>query len=219
MMNTPEKINEYRLKIDIITPLEYFFLWMIVLSVIMFCVFIFKDDTRPLLWVPLVTGAISTFLYKKTDNFYIIDTSKQKIIYHFFFLGFTREKEKYSFNDVFCVMPNTKREHRKSGSRWLNYLTILMKDGTFLRISDGSREYNSKENSKNGLDIAALIPVPYNEIGKSVQMRIKNRPVRSMDDLVAVSARKLDCEYIVKILTPIGGIVVISLLLSVLMND
>jgi len=169
-----------------------------------------------LFWIPLASGIVSTALYKLTDNYYIIDSLRKKILFHFSFSGFTRETEKYSFDDVFCVMPNTIREHSRSRSWWSNYLTLLMKDGTFLRISDESTQYNSEDLVTTGKEMAAMISVPYHETARSVQMRVKNRPVLSMEDLVSIPAKKVDCEYIQKIFKIIAGTIVISFLIIIL---
>ncbi|HOT27121.1 MAG TPA: hypothetical protein PLU72_02955 [Candidatus Ozemobacteraceae bacterium] len=138
-------------KIDLDTPLEQLwkgmaFLSLIACIVILFIGYIGGEDSPPdpefLRFLPWAIGAGILFLFLRrfTNNYYLADTRRKAIYYHFEF-GFTRSVREYMrFADVDSVIVNGTLVTTEE-SKWYQYQLILIdRSGQVYPFSDSLLE-------------------------------------------------------------------------------
>jgi|GEM_PF-2478908 len=193
-----KRLNHFKLKIDVDSPLENFLGLVTGFFVLIFLFSLIESEFRHYFWIPLSGALFFGTLRYFTDNYYVIDSIQRVVIYHFSVLRFSMDIKKGSFSDVFCVIPNGERSYGRNGPHWLYYLTILTTKGKFIRISEPQTFIEMKLFEESGKEIAELLKVPYRNIKSATHVKVKNRPVEKYSDLKAVSARTLDTQHYLK---------------------
>lgn len=143
-----------RLKLELATPLEKFFLWAAMISgFLIFSGFIgyIEDGLTPPAKLMLATGclflAVFGGLYFNTDNYYIIDRTGERILYHFKFFFFRKVSTICQFKDISLITTGGKREKSKYSVWWEYAVFILTTDGKLLRITDFAKDAFDKQKS------------------------------------------------------------------------
>jgi len=182
--NPENSWNKEKPKIcDLDTPLESFFKGLTYLAGVV-ALFLFNEgvfggkhsppEPKMLKYIPLalMIGAISYFLKTRTNNYYIVNPRKRKIIYHFEFLDFGRESDYLDFADVHCVSVSGSL-HRNKASSWYEYqLFVIDRSGVSHHLSDSVKEGRSEMNKKAKM-VASAIGCDFFECPDSHKMVIE----------------------------------------------
>lgn len=141
-----------KLKLDLKTPLETFFMWSAIIGGFILVAGIIGYIEEGLQTVPkllLAAGAILLplfiSLYNHTDNYYIVDISGEQILYHFKFFFFRRVTSVCRFNEISLVTTGGKREKSKYATWWEYAVFILTTDGNLLQMSDFKKDAFDKQ--------------------------------------------------------------------------
>ncbi len=141
-----------KLKLDLKTPLETFFMWAAIISgFIGFAGFIgyIEDGLTVVTKLMLAAGGISLAifggLYFNTDNYYILDRSSERLLYHFKFFFWRKVSTICSFNEISLVTTGGKREKSKHAIWWEYAAFILTTNGELLQMSDFAKEAFDKQ--------------------------------------------------------------------------
>lgn len=112
-----------KFKLDLDTPMESFLKYaMIIGSVVGLLALIGhlsgRTDSLPFLLGGVFLAVISGFLFFTTDNYYIIDTKKKMILYHFKFMTLESLKDFAPFSSIDATTVNGKRKSTKNRRNW-----------------------------------------------------------------------------------------------------
>lgn len=138
-------------KVDLDTPLETTWTVLAVISGLV-CFFILQigilggkhspPDPEMLRYLPYGIGALGLFLLLKrlTDNYYLVDTQRKAIFYHFECAVMRSTSEFLRFSAVDSVVVNGSIHHSKH-SRWYEYqIQLVENNGTIHKFSDSLKE-------------------------------------------------------------------------------
>ncbi len=189
-----EMINDFTMKVDFDTSLESFFFIAAIFSVLAFLGLLFKTIADPNLWkLTVLAFAAAVFFYyanKKTDNYYIFDKLKRNVYFHRSIFFFRIDKKVCSFKEIFCITQHSKRIDGRGGPRWIYNLAVLLKDGTFIDVSD-SDDFNCKSFKTYGKKISQWLETIYISGKKNFEIDFKTKPITSKNDIVYISSEEL----------------------------
>lgn len=142
---TIDKFTE--IKVDLKTPLENAFWWLIVLSAaaIGIAIVLNSGPKFDLQWqgVIVVAGAclvLSASLYFNTDNFYIFNLVNKKIFYHCKIFFYKRVECIASFEDIHAVTTTGRRHGNRSDDYYTYRVQCVLNTGQIICLSDETRE-------------------------------------------------------------------------------
>ena len=129
-------------KLELKTPLETFFMWAAIISV-----FVIIGSLRGLgsaasfnSKLMLAAGCLSltvfASLYFSTDNYYIVDITGERILYHFRFFFIRKVSTVCSFKQISLITTGGKRQKSKNTVWWEYAVYMLTTDGKLLQLSD-----------------------------------------------------------------------------------
>ena len=99
--------SETQIKLDLTTPLETLFKKGILTGVLLFIIGLSAAPALPKPGVIIFAGfsffIFSVFLYFLTNNYYVLDLTRQKLVYNFKFLIFNSKKVIASFSEISSV--------------------------------------------------------------------------------------------------------------------
>jgi hypothetical protein len=130
-----------RFKLDLDTPMETFFFWMMIIGGIAAIIGLINTldgnaSAQTLLTVGVVVAAIAGVLYKATDNYYIIDSEKKMMLYRFKFFTINNLKIFAPFSSIHAATVNGRKQHSKHSSWWEYRAEIVLASGKVYPISD-----------------------------------------------------------------------------------
>lgn len=128
-------------KVDLRTPLEDFFFVLIILSPL--CIWMGHTRMQQFGDSPLIMhGAIISFIvgiigYIFTDNYYIFDSKKQLLIYHFHFFFYTKNTKKATYSQISKAIIKTIDVRPKNGKPFKMYeVQIILRYGKKITLTD-----------------------------------------------------------------------------------
>lgn len=154
-----------RIKADVLTPLEMFFLGgsgLLLLGAVLFWVFLSEKIinvqfpyTAIYTAIFLALASLSFYCFKNTDNYYIIDTSARSVLFHFKFFESVKVSPYLGFDMVSAAGVTGRRikQRRAFGGYyhyWTYQMVLLEKSGKMIAISEsiddeeGRNELNSR---------------------------------------------------------------------------
>ena len=143
-MNTSGNKITSSFKVDIRTPLEQFFLGLIILSPLFIWIGYSQMQVgdSPLIMqgaiIGLIVGLICSMI---TDNYYIFDSKKQLFIYHFHFFIYTKNITKASFSQISKASLDTMNLRSKNGHRFNMYkVQIILRNGKKIVLTDALKK-------------------------------------------------------------------------------
>lgn len=167
--NAAENINiPKKMKIDLETPLEIFFL-------VCFCVASLgvlitaattatsyitgKGDVYSLtaLGVLVVLTAFMLKCRRETDNYYVLDATGRKLLYHYKFFSDIKTTLIAEFDDIKCVAVGGTRSVNKGNVTWTYHIYAVDKKGERTYLSNMFSENAIAENNQKCQGIAAVI--------------------------------------------------------------
>ena len=167
-----ETIDENRLKIDYDTTLEFIFkmasIMFLLLGTIALITYFLdeipKGSSSLLICAsPLAAAAVSFILYKLTDNYFIIDFTREKLMYHFKFLFIKIVLPVEELHNISNFATESFWKSNRSGS-WYEYaIFALTKKGRKIRLSNnsGKAEYNTLSLMKSDMEVLSnLTDIP-----------------------------------------------------------
>jgi len=213
-------IDNSIIKADIVTPSESILFYTAVLLLSSTLLFINAAGKNPEFLKPVfvlvAAAAILGLVRKNTDNYYVFNTSKRSIELSIRCFNFKRRKHICSFNDIFCVILNPGRQSygRRYEHVWVYSLALLLKNGSLINISEYGF-YTGSPFIAVGQNIAEKLGVPFIAGRGDHFIKIKNRPVKSENDIGYRLSWAADLLIIFK---KIAGVVVILPLLVIALN-
>lgn len=148
MSDSVLKMKE-RIKIDLRTPMEQFFLGLMLLSPLLIFIGFHQmqlGDSPILFAGAILTFVLSCFCYFATDNYYLLDMNKRLLVYRFKFLFFERLSKVADFSGIHAVTVNTSSVTSKGKTSYFYVATLVLFNGKALPISD--RESKKSEVQK-----------------------------------------------------------------------
>lgn len=130
----PEKI-----KLELKTTLEKFFMGIMILSFVLIFVGFSQMNTThsPAIFVSAIfTFFLSFILYFATDNYYLLDLKKRALIYRFKFLFFERLSKVVDFSGIHAVTVNISQVTAKGKTSYFYVATLVLFNGKVLPVSD-----------------------------------------------------------------------------------
>ncbi|HOP30982.1 MAG TPA: hypothetical protein P5120_14610 [Spirochaetota bacterium] len=213
-----EKMFNGRVKIDINFPLENFFIFMILVSIIAFFTVLLNSQRWSYLSIPVILSILSILLLKKTDNYYIIDTINKKIIYHFSFLNFIRDSVKYSFSEILCLTVDGNRGFTMGIKYWSYHLTLVTVKGELIPLSEPKKNIDLSLFDETASRIAEMINVPYKKGIPESKIRVSTGLLYSISDIEYIFEQELDYKRKVKFLIIIAVTIIALILLFINRN-
>lgn len=138
-----------RFKLDLDTPMESLIKYAMITGVVIALLglvglFSGRTDFQPFLLGGIFLAVISAFLFFTTDNYYIIDTNKKMILYHFKFMTIESLKDFAPFSSINATSVNGRRKTTKNRHRhrvwWYYRAEIVLNSGKVYPISDWKNE-------------------------------------------------------------------------------
>lgn len=167
--NAAEQANlPERMKIDLDTPLEIFFIISFILSLLGVFVaggiaadsyFDGAGDPYSLAAFAIII-VLAVLMYKcwrETDNYYILDTRARKLFYHYKFFSDRKITPVADFDDIECVAIGGTRMVNKGNESWSYYIYAVDKKGVSTYLSNVFTESLIEENNKKIRGMAAVI--------------------------------------------------------------
>lgn len=167
--NAAENVNiPKKMKIDLDTPLEIFFL-------VCFCVaslgVIITAVTTATSYITgkgniYETAALGVLVFlaafmlkcrRETDNYYVLDTSGRKLLYHYKFFSDIKTTTIAEFDDIKCVAVGGTRSVNKGNVTWTYHIYAVDKKGERTYLSNMFSESAIAENNQKCQGIAAVI--------------------------------------------------------------
>jgi len=133
-----------KMKVDLDTPLESFFIGCAVLSGfgLFFAGIASLNNSVPrVVWQGL-TGlfVVGGICYKYTDNYYIVDMERKKLLYHFSFFSYSSDGVIALFSDLIAATVNAEHHSSKHSSWWEYAPFMILKNGKKLQMGDYKKE-------------------------------------------------------------------------------
>lgn len=138
-MSDSEMQKPQRIKLDLKTTLEQFFMGLIFLSpVFIFIGFtqIELGDSPTLLFGAVITFVLSLLCYFATDNYYVLDLDQRQLLYRFKFLIFKRVSKVVDFSGIHAVTLNQITLTGKHGVSYVYVPTLVLFNGKVLPVAD-----------------------------------------------------------------------------------
>lgn len=167
--NAAENANiPKRMKIDLDTPLEIFFLVCFCLA----CLGVFITAVLSIISFFTAKGyiyeisalgaliALAAFMLKckrETDNYYVLDTIERKLLYHYKFFSDIKTTAIADFDDIKCVAVGGTRSVNKGNVTWTYHIYAVDKKGERTYLSNMFSENAIAENNQKCQGIAAVI--------------------------------------------------------------
>ncbi|PKL43096.1 MAG: hypothetical protein CVV41_11880 [Candidatus Riflebacteria bacterium HGW-Riflebacteria-1] len=139
------------LKLELKTPLETFFMWAAIIS----CFFILAGliglekavnfKSKLLFSAGCMSLVVFGSLYFNTDNYYIVDRTGERILYHFKFFFFRKVSTVCRFNEISLITSGGKHKKSKHAVWWEYAVFILTTNGELLPMSDYIKEAFDKQ--------------------------------------------------------------------------
>jgi hypothetical protein len=157
-----------RIKIDLETPLEIFFLvcfCLACLGVVITTVATIssyaggKGDLYALSALGALI-ALAAFMLKckrETDNYYVLDTIEKKLLYHYKFFSDIKITTVADFGDIKCLAVGGTRAVNKGQESWTYHIYAVDKKGVRTYLSNVFIESGIEENNKKCAGIAEVI--------------------------------------------------------------
>lgn len=221
-----EALEDGRLKVDFDTDYENFLSFIIffglLINVIYIFMLIFGDisfaelcEAKEYYLIPLITSIVVGYYRFSMNHYYILDPYNQEIYFSRNAFHFSHESFVSSFQDIYCVALQGKRERSKHSKWWEYYGAIILRNGDILRISDA---YKIEEQKEDYLDrfkeLAKKLNVPFLKINEGNAFKVVNTPVQSMSDLRMVPESDIDRGYLIKSILVVIIIMLCFLFLS-----
>lgn len=213
-----EEMSNGRVKIDINFPLENFFIFMILVSIISFFTVLLNSQRWSYLSIPVILSILSILLLKKTDNYYIIDTINRKIIYHFSFLSFIRDSVKYSFSEILCLTVDGNRGFTMGIKYWSYHLTLVTVKGELIPLSEPKKNIDLSFFDETASRIADMINVPYKKGIPESKIRISDGTINRISDIEYFFEQDLVYKRKVKFIIIIAVTIFIMILIFINRN-
>ncbi len=138
-------------KIPLTTPMESVFFWSASACALYFIfglLYFFQTGLQAgkLFSLALAASGLAVFvqLYRNTNNFYILDSSGRRILYHCKFFNDKRITELISFSEIAAVTVAGKLIGSRRPATWEYQAVILSKNGKVLVMNDASVDGFSK---------------------------------------------------------------------------
>ena len=134
-----------KIKVDLDTPLESALLGMAIIGAVGLVIAGFasmEGGVPSLVWQALVglTG-IGAIGYRGTNNYYVVDTRRKMLTYHFQFFSYRSEKPVAPFAQVVVCTVNGIRQSSKHSTWWEYAPFVVLKSGEKIKVGDYKREY------------------------------------------------------------------------------
>ena len=167
--NAAENINiPKKMKIDLDTPLEIFFLVCFCLACLGVLITTVTTATSYItgkgdIYSLMALGALvalAAFMLKckrETDNYYVLDTSERKLLYHYKFFSDIKITTIAEFDDIKCVAVGGTRTVNKGNESWTYHIYAVDKKGERTYLSNMFNESAIAENNQKCQGIAAVI--------------------------------------------------------------
>jgi len=182
-----------RLKLELNTPLETFFMWAGIISCfILFAGFVgyLEDGLTSTTKLMLASGglllAIFGSLYFHTDNYYVVDRIGERILYHFKFFFYQRVSTVCRFSEIALITTGGKREKTKHSVWWEYAVFILTTDGGLMRVTDFAKDafFDQKRFAERLCEItgAKFIDAPEERIVKAAGINCVRHDAHTLID-------------------------------------
>ncbi len=159
-----KRLRDGNWKLDLAMGLEVFWLFLIITSIgfLFFSIAIGMDRPELRFLIPLsaILLIASIFLLKNTDNYYIIDRSRNRLLYVSKFFSNYTEKEVANFDDFIGILIVRKVGKKRRVSL---YLYGLLKNGESIVLSDSYANWGDDPDKIHilGEKVAELMGVPF----------------------------------------------------------
>lgn len=141
-----------KIKLELKTPLEQFFLWsgvaggfLLLVGVIGF----FEDGMVPMVKMFLIVGTLASIfflsLYYNTDNYYILDVENQRLLYHFKFFFVRKITVQASFSEISSLTVSGHREKSEDETWWEYRILMINNLGKIFPLSDLQKDSIEKQ--------------------------------------------------------------------------
>lgn len=172
---------DLKIKADVLTPLEMFFLGgsgLLLLGAVLFWVFISEKVitvqfpyTAIYTAIFLALAALAFYCFKNTDNYYIIDTGSRSVLFHFKFFENVRITPYMRFDMISAVGVTGRRIKQKRAfggyyRYWTYQMVLLERSGKMIAISESIDE----EEGRNELNSRAR------ELARAIECRAAECP-------------------------------------------
>lgn len=142
-----------RIKLDLKTPLEQFWLGMMIISglaLIISLVHYLDNGVIPQIipMIGLVGLAIGALCYSNTDNYYILDAEKKCLMYRFKFFASESMTIFAHFSQIHAVTVKGVRKSSKHSTWWEYQTVIVLSSGKIIPVSDMEQEAFNKQSKK-----------------------------------------------------------------------
>ena len=171
---TPEQIaSNVRIKADVYTALEMFFIGLSGLLLVGLVIFWLLVNDKNINVKPpytyiysavfLALSALSFYCFKNTDNYYIIDAGKRSVLFHFKFFETVKITPYLGFDMISAVGVTGRRIRQKQFAGgyyhyWVYQLVLLEKNGKMIAISDvGVEEEGRGELNRRVRELSSAI--------------------------------------------------------------
>lgn len=173
-----------RVVLDLTTLLEGFTgtLAIIAFSLSLFCCILAWGDhgaDAQREWaLAMVCGtvfAVTFFIWRSTDCYYVMDGRQKKLLYHFEFLGIIRENPIATFPEITGLALDaweryTKPKNRSGYYYWVYATVIVLRDGERLVVSNETRDPDLI--SGDARKAAEVVGCPFEREGQSTPYRL-----------------------------------------------
>ncbi len=185
------------IKVDFDTSLERFY-WIVGLLGVVFTLFVgiitlvdVKWDTVVEYWylfsIPPFTIVFSYLAGKNTDNYYLLDLYKGKILFSRNIFFYHKKSLVAQFSDIFAVTLQGKVESDKYESWWEYFGVVVLRNGNLIRISDSSTDELLSVNEPLIKGLAKALDANYIEPVLETTIKIKTKSVTSESDFIRVT--------------------------------
>lgn len=133
-----------QIKLELVTPLESFFFYATFYSILILLTGYWGwIDDAPELMAKFIAGAgalatiVFALLYRFTDNFYILDIPRKRLLYRFEILAYKRVTLVRKFADIDALTVTGMEYRSKNGVPWWEYQTVMVdRRGEVIVLSD-----------------------------------------------------------------------------------
>jgi len=172
-----------KIKIDLTTPLEYSWWYLaIAAGIVLLLIVHYASGTKntppnPGLYkytsIPIAFMALFYILRQFTNNYYIMDTGKRKIYFHYEFLGNVKITEYIDFNDIMAIGVTGVRHHHKNSHWWDYHIFMADKNGKITDLSDPAKETDLASLNSRAFGMASVAQCQFANAGKQTQVTIQ----------------------------------------------
>ncbi len=147
-----------KVKLDLDTPLETLFFWgmMTGFFVLLMALIGYLEDGATSFFRTAVTAGtlLSTIFgicYKNTDNYYILDSNRKAMLYHFKFFGKQDLSVFANFSQIHATTVLCRKQSSKHSSWWEYRTAMVLDSGKIVPLSDWKKYdfLNAMKKAKN----------------------------------------------------------------------